>query len=321
MVIRQPITTADEHLKTLRTTPCPQEIENSIKIQKCLDFLSARTKNLYICLFFRIKMEENLREYNTEGSELRKLQLKMLEILTIVTNIADKHNIPYWLSGGTLLGAARHQGFIPWDDDIDIELLRSDWLKLHKVLRQELPADLYLQTPADKGYRLLFSKVRDRNSVVCEEDDELDRYDEKGVFIDIFPEERGYKWLKTIVDFFYGRAFRRLKRGQAFRSFRFFFEYSISLILYPIGFALMWLTRAVCAITKPNNILHSYGIGNTTNHNASYMFPVGKIEFERIRFSAPKNVDAYLKKQYGNYMEIPPIEKRATHFLKVEYKN
>lgn len=266
-------------------------------------------------------MTEDLSKYNPEGSELRKLQLKMLDILVTVTSIAEKHRIPYWLSGGTLLGAARHRGFIPWDDDIDIELMRSDYKKLLKILRTELPHDLYLQTPCDKGYRLLFSKVRDRHSVVHEEDDNLDRYTEKGVYIDIFPEERSYKWLKNFVDFFYGRAYRRIKRGQPFHSGSYFVEYSVALIMYPLGIALKYIARLICSITKPDNILHSYGIGNTTNHHASYMFPTGTIVFEGRTFSAPANADAYLCKQYGNYMQIPPKDKRATHFLKVTYKS
>ena len=265
-------------------------------------------------------MEEDIREYNREGSELRRLQLKMLEILDTVTAIADRHQIPYWLSGGTLLGAARHGGFIPWDDDIDIELLLPDYKRLLKILRRELPSDLYLQTPNDKGYRLLFSKVRDRNSVVFEEDDAIDNYTEKGIYIDIFPEERSYKLLKSIVDFFYGRSYRRLKRGKPFQSFSYFYEYSLSMVLYPIGILLMGLARGICAITQPDNILHSYGIGNTTNHHASYMFPLGGIVFEGKTFSAPGSTHAYLTKQYGDYMQVPPREKRATHFLKVSYK-
>lgn len=265
-------------------------------------------------------MEEDLSQYNPEGSELRILQLKMLDILVTVTDIADKHNIPYWLSGGTLLGAVRHGGFIPWDDDIDIELLRPDYKKLLKILAKELPSDLYLQTPSDKGYRLLFSKVRDKHSIVYEEDDELDNYKEKGIYIDIFPEERSYKWLKSLVDFFYGRAFRRIKRGKPFHSVRFFYEYVVSLLMYPVGFTLMWLARLFCVITKPDNILHSYGIGNTTNHNIKYLFPQSKICFEGKLFSAPGDIDAYLTKQYGDYMKIPAKDKRATHFLKVSYK-
>lgn len=264
--------------------------------------------------------QDDLRHYNADGSELRKLQLKMLDILAQVTAVADKHGIPYWLSGGTLLGAARHGGFIPWDDDIDIELLRPDYKRLLKALRAELPSDLYLQTPSDRGYRLLFSKVRDRHSVVCEEDDDWNSFEEKGIYIDIFSEERSYLPLKNIVDFFYGRAYRRLKRGKPFRSLRFFYEYTVSLLLYPIGYLLMWMARAVCAIAKPDHILHSYGIGNTTKHNINYIFPLGKIEFEGKSFSAPGDANAYLTKQYGDYMKIPPPDKRATHFLKVSYK-
>lgn len=263
---------------------------------------------------------ENLREiYNPDGSELRTLQLKMLDILTTVANICDKHNLQYWVSGGTLLGAVRHGGFIPWDDDIDIELLRSDYKKLLRILPKELPANLCLQTPKEKSYRLLFSKVRDRYSIIHSEEEDMARYKEKGIFIDIFPEERSYRWMKNIVDFFYGRAFRRLKRGRPFHSLKYSYEYFMSLLLYPIGFLLMWTARGICAITKPDNILHSYGIGNSTNHNASYMFPVSKVTFENREFSAPKDVGTYLQKQYGDYMAIPPKDKRATHFIKVEY--
>lgn len=265
---------------------------------------------------------EDLSIYNAEGSELRILQRRMLDILIIVTDICDKHNIPYWLSGGTLLGAVRHGGFIPWDDDIDIELMRKDYKQLLKILAKELPANLYLQTPKEKSYRLLFSKVRDRNSVIVgNEEEAMAKYKEKGLFIDIFTEERSYRWMKSFVDFFYGRAFRRLKRGRMLHSVRYFFEYTTSLFLYPIGVLLMWIARGICAITNPNHILHSYGIGNSTTHDARYIFPLSRIQFEEHTFSAPKEPGAYLAKQYGNYMEIPQKNKRATHFLKVEYKN
>lgn len=263
--------------------------------------------------------EELRKQHNPDGSELRTLQLKMLDILIVVSDICDRHNIPYWLSGGTLLGAVRHGGFIPWDDDIDIELMRNDYKKLLKILPAELPDSLYLQTPKEKSYRLLFSKVRDRNSIINSDEENMANYKEKGIFIDIFPEERSYRWVKNTVDFFYGRSFRRLKRGRAFHSLKYFYEFGVSLILYPVGVSMMWLARAICTITKPDNILHSYGIGNSTNHNASYMFPLNKVYFEDKEFFCPKNAEAYLTKQYGDYTQIPPIDKRPTHFTSVEY--
>ena len=210
--------------------------------------------------------------------------------------------------------------FIPWDDDIDIELLRPDYNKLLDILPKELPGHLYLQTPKEKSYRLLFSKVRDKNSTISSEEEDMASYRYKGIFIDIFPEEFSYLWLKQIVDFFYGRAFRRIKRGRPFHSFKYFYEYFISLfILYPIGSVLKWLARGICASTKPRNVLHSYGIGNSTNHHASYMFPTSKIQFEGKEFSAPKDVDRYLREQYGDYMAIPNPENRPSHFTQVRY--
>ena len=77
-------------------------------------------------------LQNELRErYNPDGSILRKQQLRMLEMLQYIDFVCKKHNIRYWLCSGTLLGAVRHGGFIPWDDDVDIEML-NDWLEFSK---------------------------------------------------------------------------------------------------------------------------------------------------------------------------------------------
>ncbi|NDV77461.1 phosphorylcholine transferase LicD [Dysgonomonas sp. 511] len=264
--------------------------------------------------------KEDLRAiYNPEGSELRKLQYQMLDILITVTNICDKHNIPYWLSGGTLLGSIRHGGFIPWDDDIDIELLRPDYLKLLKILPEELPPHLYLQTPREKSYRFLFSKVRDCNTIIRSEEEDMATYKVKGIYIDLFPLERGYTGYKKVVDLFYGRAFRRLKRGRAFQSFQYFFEYITSLFLFPIGYILLWIGRGISVVTKPDNVIYNYGSNFYFDRKMEDLLPVSKVTFEGHQFSAPHAVDRYLRKQYGDYMVIPPKDKRAIHFTDVEY--
>ena len=87
-------------------------------------------------------MDSELRKrFNPDGSLLRRQQLRMLELLEVIDVICRKHQIPYWLSSGTLIGAARHKGFIPWDDDLDIEMLRSDYLRtiLHCKLMKQIP--------------------------------------------------------------------------------------------------------------------------------------------------------------------------------------
>lgn len=81
-----------------------------------------------------IELQKKLRaEYNPDGSLLRRQQMRMLEILLHIDKICKENNIPYWLSSGTLLGAVRHEGFIPWDDDVDIEMMREDYLRFEKT--------------------------------------------------------------------------------------------------------------------------------------------------------------------------------------------
>ena len=104
-----------------------------------------------------INTEELRKRFNPDGSILRRQQMRMLELLGAVDKVCKKHNIPYWLSSGTLIGAARHQGFIPWDDDLDIEMLREDYLRLLKVLPQELPDNFVLQThETDHNYIFIY---------------------------------------------------------------------------------------------------------------------------------------------------------------------
>lgn len=85
-----------------------------------------------------MEKQEDFSKYNGEGTTLRKAQLRMLDILIEVDKICRKHNIPYWLDSGTLLGAVRHGGFIPWDDDMDICVMRKDYKLLKKYLSEEL---------------------------------------------------------------------------------------------------------------------------------------------------------------------------------------
>ena len=137
-------------------------------------------------------MDSELRKrFNPDGSLLRRQQLRMLELLEVIDVICRKHQIPYWLSSGTLIGAARHKGFIPWDDDLDIEMLRSDYLRLLKVLPQELPDNLALQTnETDPNYIFIYGKLRDKDSHL----EETNSYDRilyyTGIYIDIFPLEK-----------------------------------------------------------------------------------------------------------------------------------
>lgn len=132
------------------------------------------------------EVKEELRQkYNPDGSDLRKIQLRALEILKVVDLICKKHNIPYWLEGGALLGAVRHEGFIPWDDDIDIQILRKDYKKLLKILQKDLPDNLVVQSrETDEMYMDRMMKIRDLNSFVTLTQGKRGKYE--GIFIDVF---------------------------------------------------------------------------------------------------------------------------------------
>ncbi|MDR3326576.1 MAG: LicD family protein [Prevotellaceae bacterium] len=258
-------------------------------------------------------MQEDLSKYNEEGTLLRKAQLRMLDILLEVDKICKKHNIPYWLDWGTLLGAVRHGGFIPWDDDLDIALMRKDHKLLCRVLKKELPDNLAFQDAStDECYCMKFAKVRDKNSFLVDTGTNLNlKY--QGVFIDIFCYEKGSRKIKTIVDFFYGRAFRRLKHITKSRL-----EYIIGCLIWIPSVILVQMARNCNFLVGKNNLILSYGISSFTQHCKKDIFPLKSIVFENHEFMAPANPDGYLKRAYGDYMQIPPEEKRSVHSNKIE---
>lgn len=246
-------------------------------------------------------IDEILKEqYNPEGSDLRKLQLRMLEILKEVDRICRKHQIPYWLSSGTLLGAVRHKGFIPWDDDLDIEMLREDYLKLLVILPDELSQDFVLQTEvSDSNYVYLYAKVRDKKSYIKEECVLNQKFAYQGAFIDIFPIEPSSHLISKLS----ARLFNRLcfeyaiNHGCQTKSYR-----CLRNILLKCVFPLF---RFFTRIMKCDKLYHTFGVNFLTPRNKSDIFPLSNIRFEGQTFYAPKNPDGYLTSMYGSYMSIP----------------
>ena len=160
--------------------------------------------------------EELKARFNPEGSMLRKQQNRMTEMLLVVDGICKKHGIRYWLCAGTLLGAVRHGGYIPWDDDLDVGLLRKDYQRLMEVLPGELPPTMALQTnDTDKNYFYFFAKLRDRNSLLAEECPYDEVFKERGVFIDIFPFEHMRLWGVLVSNLMLSHIFlNRINAGE-----------------------------------------------------------------------------------------------------------
>ena len=194
---------------------------------------------------------EDLSHYNPEGSTLRRAQLRMLEILKVVDDICTKHGIQYTLDGGTLIGAVRHGGFIPWDDDIDINVTREDLAKLRKILPRELPSHLVYQDYfTDPYYPTLIAKVRERDSYMYEEPC-TDKLKEKGIFIDIIPIEEvpNLAW-KAKLDYWYGHCLRGIHHYADTK------DTILSWIVLPFAWGLTALTRLTNKFRRIDQLAH-----------------------------------------------------------------
>jgi lipopolysaccharide cholinephosphotransferase len=262
---------------------------------------------------------EDFSKYNGEETTLRKAQLRMLDILIEVDKICRKHNIQYWLDFGTLLGAVRHGGFIPWDDDLDITVMRKDYKKLRKILKEELPDNLVFQDhTTDKYYPLKFAKVRDKNSKIEESIGEEEKTQEKGIYIDIFFIEKGNIKVKNFVDYFHGRAFRRLQHYGNKKM-----DYFIASLIWIPSCLVVYFFRLFNFIFPSEQMIYGFGVATPGKYQLkkSNIFPIREIEFEGRRFMCVNDTNAYLTELYGSYTQIPDEKKRKRHFNKVVFYN
>lgn len=269
---------------------------------------------------------EELRErFNPEGSLLRRQQMRMLEILSEVDRICKKHDIPYWLSSGTLIGAMRHDGFIPWDDDLDIEMMRKDYLRLMEVLPKELPEWLALQnSDTDPNYFYFYAKVRDRRSRMLEQNGYDRLWQEQGIYIDIFPMEHHPIWLHKLTEKTVGHMYKIWRTStddaKAIKSVRRIFDFN-NRFLFPCFRAIVpLLTIHLSPFTSHLSLITS-GMG-IPFHNPRYkeeIFPLTTHLFEGHQLPIPGNADAHLRRIYGDYMQLPNLEKLALHVGKLEF--
>lgn len=258
-----------------------------------------------------------LREYTQRN--LRVGQLKQLQILNEIDTICKKHNIDYWLDGGTLLGAVRHGGFIPWDDDIDIAMTLDDLDRFKKLAPEELSPTLLLQTPENEPINEPIVKVRDCNSLYLEKGDDLNANYCKGIYIDIFPfidyPTVSRRFVKNIVGGI-SKSYSILHKSHYYslRSIAELPWFSAKLACCGIIWKLvcMFCVKGKFFGNIPTNC--GYGI----MHVKDDIFPLGQIQFEGHTFPAPHNVDGYLRDLYKNYMEIPPIENRKVHAFYIQ---
>lgn len=256
--------------------------------------------------------------FNPDGSPLRRQQMRMLDMLQCLDDICTRHNIPYWMSSGTLLGAVRHGGYIPWDDDLDVTIMYRDSKRLMQILEQELPPYYKLQSDeTDDGYFFSYPKIRDTRSYLEETNayDRIFRY--QGIFIDLFTFEKFPPSLNWIACRAHGFCYNVLNNRkntdlQAKRKVRAIF-WTCKHIVFPIlrFLALFWPTK---------ELRYSPGTpyGCTSFHDE--LFPLQRMEFEGRLFNAPRDSHNFLKRVYGDYMQLPDLDKIHPHSYTMEIR-
>lgn len=257
------------------------------------------------------KLQAELRyRFNPDGSELRNIQLILLSTLKAFDDICSKAGVQYWLSSGNVLGAVRHGGFIPWDDDIDVEMLREDYLKLRRYFKEN--EDYALQdSSTEPYYPYQFGKFRDKAHHTREIQGLEEFYKYDGYFIDVFIMEDTYKPLSRFLAF---GTYAQLWIGNWKKFLK--LRKPLLKITRMVTLGLTAVIRTICKPLPGKKFGHTYGSPFYRNRRyKSEIFPLTKIRFEDNFFWGPHNPDSYLKRIYDNYMELPNLDNLHSHYM------
>lgn len=245
--------------------------------------------------------------------ELKSIQLDLLQR---TADFCEKNGLRYFLCGGTLIGAIRHKGYIPWDDDIDIAMPRPDYDRFIKTFNQ--PGNYYQVVNPDisSDYEYCFAKVHDTRTVFKELHYPGDAF---GVYIDVFPAD-GVKNAAQIRKIQLLRKFLNTKRANYYH--RTILKKSINtigkLLLLPFSAhqIAMWMDNecrkyAIGSLPMAGVIANPFGPGEMVDKSVfdSDIY----VDFEGRKFRAPIGYDTWLRSVYGDYMQLPPEEHRVTH--------
>ena len=263
---------------------------------------------------------------------LHKLQAEELDVLLAISELCEKNDITWFLISGTALGAARHQGFIPWDDDIDIGMLREDYDRFLELAASGLPAGYSLHTAENtKGFAALFAKVY-RDGTVFQTAETREAGCEQGIFVDIFPFDRVPRDEQECL---------RVRKKAAFWQ-RASYLYHSGRITVPHKGALGAAERIACRLAhgvarlalSPEAIRRHFkrlsdeapapsAQGNDRYIMLSYPYrdpvaesliiPTSTAPFEGHELPVPAKLHDYLESEYDDWRKLPAPEDRHTH--------
>jgi lipopolysaccharide cholinephosphotransferase len=248
--------------------------------------------------------------------EVKQVQQRLLEMAKAIRDVLEKHNIPYFITYGTLLGAVRHQGFIPWDDDFDFYLFEDSYDKALQVLRQELTPDMFVEYfDSEPLYFHYWAHVKDMNTIVtCDLFPSDGHYAHKGISIDLYKttliKEENEKRFKLTEHLNYLKRKRKVNLISDDE-----FNQQVSLVSNQLKL------EEERVQTLKDLGKDEYGFPGATQNKIypAELFPLKKYVFEDTYFYGPKDADSFLTRCYNNYMEIPSANQREFHYSDVTF--
>lgn len=271
-------------------------------------------------------------EICTIGDEdRRKLHECLMKMYCDIKYVCDKYDISVALGGGSALGAIRHRGFIPWDDDLDLNMPRKDYEKFLEIMGKELGNEYEFSAPGTDCVDSPCLKIYKKDTINYEIY-ENNKY--QGIWVDVFPIDKApkYKCLQRIkgfiVDVFYFfnvSLFISQKDNplvhQAYklsnRVWRYYLAKAIG-FLCPINYKNFYnmFDRFVSNCSNGKYLTIATGRNKYAGEcmMTSDLFPLREADFEGIKVNVYRNVEKYLANLYGDYMQIPPVEKRERHY-------
>lgn len=263
-------------------------------------------------------MNNNLKFPTTKNytkKDIKRVQSRLLEMSDIVLGILDNNNIKYIIAYGTLLGAIRHNGFIPWDDDLDIYIFEDDYDRALDVLRKKLPKDMIVHDRlSDPIYWPYWSRVRDlKSETIAELWSNDNKYKYTGINFDLYKLEKVKEKdaLKKIYKHNLEHQDSLMKSKIITKKQR----NNNKIKIYPKYFREIIKSK----LSNKNDIGYSFVI-KLPFIKEEYILPIKKYEFEGRKLNGPNNSNEMLKIVYGDYMRIPSYNNRRTHYSKVIFK-
>lgn len=256
--------------------------------------------------------------------ENKMLKKKLLDMLSWFHDFCETYNLRYYILGGTMLGAVRHQGFIPWDDDIDVGMPRSDYERL-MVLMKDLNHRYILETPKSnqKDFFYPYAKIYDTKTTLVEHT----RYKIiRGIYLDVFPLDGAGKSKEESIAFF-----EPIKRKQnvliamttGVRKGRSFYKNAAVVAMRIVPDCIVSKKKLLLSIDEmcaQKDFDQCEWVGNLMGNwmereimPRSVMGTPTAYTFEGLTVWGPEDYDGYLTSLYGNWRELPPVEKRKTH--------